>query len=52
MTDKAELVPVCVDQVGQRLQLLPLLLVVRVLEAPGIGALSRGLQFLESDKGI
>ena len=47
---EAELVAVGIEEVRQRLQLLPLRLVVRVTELPRIGPLARGLDLNEPDE--
>jgi hypothetical protein len=49
---QAEGIAIGIEQVGKRLQLIPLILVVRVREFPWIGALARRLDFNEADKGV
>ena len=49
---QAERVAVGVDQVRQRLELVPLLLVVRIVELARIGALARRLDLDEADERL
>ena len=49
---EAEAIAVRVDQVGEGLELRPLLLVVRVLEAARIGPLAGCLDLDEADEGV
>jgi hypothetical protein len=49
---EAELIAIRVDQIGKRLEFLPLLLVVTVLEPAGIGTLAGSLDFDEPDERV
>ena len=49
---KAERVAVCVDQVRQRLELIPLLFVVRIIEFAWIGAFARSLYLNETHQSV
>jgi len=49
---EAEGVPIRVDRVGKRLQLAPLILVVRIGEAARVRAFARSLDLDEADKGL
>ena len=49
---KAERIPIRVDQIGKRVEFLPLRFVMRVFELPWIGALARRFQFNESHQRL
>ena len=49
---ETKIISICVNDIGKRLEFVPLLLVMRIFELSRISPFSRGFNFYETDEGL